>query len=161
MTDEHSRFIATLFYDYASKLSRKAYRLIYDAEKARELVQDVFILASDKVELLIEHPNPYGWLTKTLDHLILQERKRHATRVYQTPVSSLAETLADGGESADSLYEILPQALAEEDKQILRWRFEDRMTYAEIGAKMNISAATAGMRLARAKERCRELLKKK
>ena len=159
MTDEHSRFIAALFYDYAPKLSRKAYRLLYDEEKARELVQDVFILASDKVELLLEHPYPYGWLIKTLDYMILRERQRLATGAYPAPASSLAETLANQ-EPPDCLDEILPLALAEEDKQILRWRFEERMSYAEIGAKLNLSPAAAGMRLARAKERCRELLKK-
>lgn len=160
MTDEHSRFISALFHDYAPKLTRKAYRLLYDKEKACELVQDVFILASDKVEILLVHPNPYGWLTKTLDHLIIRERKRLATGTYPVPVSSLAETLYGSSEVSDSLDDILPQSLPEEDKQILRWRFEDRMTYAEIGAKLNVSTAAAGMRLSRAKERCRELLNK-
>ena len=48
---------------------RTAYRLTGSAEKAEELVHDAFSLALSRQDTLISHPNPEGWLMKTLTNL--------------------------------------------------------------------------------------------
>lgn len=136
-------------------LYRTAYRLTGSAETAEELVHDAFFLALSRREILTVHPNPEGWLMVTLTNLARNERKRLSS----TNVSLDALPLhIPAPESDRGIGEWLPENLSQEDRQILIWRFEDRLSHREIGDRLGISEAGSRSRLARALRKCKKLL---
>ena len=71
---------------------RTAYRLTGSAEKAEELVHDAFSLALSRQDTLISHPNPEGWLMKTLTNLTKNDRKRLSSTEHSLYISRLRRT---------------------------------------------------------------------
>ena len=50
----------------------RRYALIYLSEsQSEEIVQDTFYEAAQKIDLLLEHKNPEGWLMNTLKNMVL------------------------------------------------------------------------------------------
>lgn len=52
----------------------------------------------------------------------------------------------------------LPKQLSKEDREILILRFEQRLSYAEIGDRLGISEGACRSRLHRALQRCKRFL---
>lgn len=74
MQDTEQWFTA-LYEQNASKMLRYASYQLRNASIAEELVEEAFVRLLQRREELWEHPNPAGWLWKTLQHLILTEVK--------------------------------------------------------------------------------------
>ena len=74
MQDTEQWFTA-LYEQNASKMLRYASYQLRNASIAEELVEEAFVRLLQRREELLEHPNPAGWLWKTLQHLILTEVK--------------------------------------------------------------------------------------
>ena len=69
-------FIPSLYEEQCEKMLKFAYRMIGSIETAQDLVHETFMLALFNQDKLADHPNPGGWLMKTLRNLILNERRR-------------------------------------------------------------------------------------
>lgn len=148
-------FLQSLYEKQYEKMLRFAYRMAGTAEDAQDLVQETFLLALFSQDKLSGHPNPEGWLMKTLRNLALNERRRvqaHAA----VPLDSVADLL--GREPELPLELMLPGQLSREDREILIWRFERRMEYREIADRLGISEAGCRSRVSRAIARCRTYL---
>lgn len=148
-------FVELLYQKMYDKMYSVASRLAGNDETAKELVQDVFVLALSRREQLFDHPNPEGWLMKVLVNLIKNERRRHSR--FDIPLDELFETPSTGQTS--SLEEMLPVKLSKADKQVLIWRYEERMEYREMADRLGITEAGCRSRISRANERCRKLMK--
>jgi len=65
--------IDQLFCGMYKKLVRAAYIRLRNYQTAEDIVQDVFVLAQEKRDSLLIHPNPGGWLFDALKKKILHE----------------------------------------------------------------------------------------
>ena len=65
-------FIPSLYEEQCEKMLKFAYRMIGSIETAQDLVHETFMLALFNQDKLADHPNPGGWLMKTLR----KDRKR-------------------------------------------------------------------------------------
>ena len=139
-------WIVQLFEQQNKRLTRTAYRLTGSIEQAKDLVQDTFVLALIHYEELAEHPNLAGWLTKTLQNLVLNERRR-LKRHPEVPLEDIEEPPAPIPPS--SLKETLPAHLPDEDQQVLTWRYEHQLSCREIALRLGISEGACRMRLHR------------
>lgn len=140
-----------LYRDFAPDLYRIARYRLGDEALAQDMVQEVFLRLLERESKVKHHPNPQGWLVKTLDHCILHAVDK---RLRETPLTEEAPA-PEGGESLD---EVLPSRLAEEDKQLLKWFYEDGLSYRDLSARLGVPPGTCGTWLYRARARCRKLL---
>ena len=146
-------FIEKLYCTTRDKLFRYAYRLIGRVEKAEELVQEVFVLAMLHKEELLSHANPQGWLFVTLKYQILNERRRKES-ISEVPLDDFFAL--EEKPPCEPLETILPRELADLEKQILIWRFEDQIDYYEMSNRLGISQNACRIRVSRAVEKCRK-----
>ena len=144
------QFIEKLYCTTRDKLFRYAYRLIGRVEKAEELVQEVFVLAMLHKEELLSHGNPQGWLFVTLKYQILNERRRKES-ISEVPLDDFFAL--EEKPPSEPLETILPRELADLEKQILIWRFEDQIDYYEMSNRLGISQNACRIRVSRAVEK--------
>ncbi len=155
MERDRSEAIGALYAREYDVLCRAAYRTLGDWEAAQDLVQDTFLLALLRAEELPGHPSPGGWLTQTLRNLIRNERRKLAAR------GDAALENADclpAPEPPPDLGELLPTELSPQERELLRLRFSEQMSYREIGTRLGLTEGACRVRLFRAVEKCRELL---
>lgn len=79
MQQNMDQWFTDLYRLNASKMVRYAYAQLRRMEIAEELVEDAFVMLLRKQDQVAEHPNPSGWLWKTLQHLILTELRSAKT----------------------------------------------------------------------------------
>lgn len=157
MKQERNQFIMGLFYQEYRKLLRVALRLTEDKETSLDLVQDTFVLATLHYDILKDHPNPEAWMMLTLYNLVrneLRKQRRHPSLPLDAAANVATET-----DAARSLEELLPSRLSDDDRNILKWRFEQQMDYQEMSVHLGISEAACRSRVSRAVARCKELLR--
>ncbi len=136
-------------------LCRAAYRMLGDWDAAQDLVQDTFLLALLKQDELPGHPAPGAWLMETLRNLIRNERRKLVSHG-ELPLENAGQLPAP--EAGAALDDILPSALSEDERLLLTLRFEQQLSYREIGAQLGISDCASRVRRYRAVEKCRKLL---
>ena len=92
-----------------------------------------------------------------LKNLIFNERRRSESHP-EVPLESVIESLSVNDPEMP-LELALPKQLSKEDREILILRFEQRLSYAEIGDRLGISEGACRSRLHRALQRCKRFLK--
>lgn len=140
----------------ASKMVRYAYAQLRRMEIAEELVEDAFVMLLRKQEQVAQHPNPSGWLWKTLQHLILSEVRAARNRL-EVPLEQDFD-LAAPQQEEDALSDALPEGLSPREREILLLYYEEELSHQEIARRLGISELNSRTRLFRARGRCRELL---
>ena len=150
-SDETIRRIVT---DYSAMLLRLACTRLHSAADAEDAVQEVFLrlLSSRAVFRDAEHEK--AWLIRTTLHRASDIRRRASGR--ELPLEEAPETAAPGPET-----ELLSavRALPEKYSAIIHLHYYEGYTMKEIGKLMGLPAATVGTRLARGRERLRQMLK--
>ena len=117
MPREHEDWVRQLYLTHAPDLYRAARYRLQDPELAYDLTQEVFLTLLDKQAQVKHHPNPAGWLWKTLQYKLGHAFSRQAVRAkYEAgqadPDWLPAPLPATGG----TLDEILPRQLPERDR---------------------------------------------
>lgn len=148
-------FFQSLYETQYEKMIKFAFRMIGSMDSAQDLVQEAFLLALFNQDELSRHPNPEGWLMKTLRNLAQNERRRMQNHS-DISLDSIAEIL---GKEPDTLFElILPSQLSKAEQDILIWRFKQELDYREIADRLGISEEGCRSRLSRAVAHCRKLM---
>jgi RNA polymerase sigma factor (sigma-70 family) len=139
-----------------------------DAHLAADATQLVFTDLARKARSVAGHRVLAGWLfTSTrfaTAKLVRGERRRHAREVQ----AHLMQTLTND-EPADrldwqrvrSVLDDVMSELAENDREAILLRYFEGRDYASIGAKLNLAANSARMRVDRALEKLRGLLEQR
>lgn len=154
MPQNENGFIESLYLREYGRLLRAAYHLTEDKASAENLVHETFILAILRREELASHPEPGAWLARTLRNLLRNEQ-RAASRG-EVPLEEAAEVSA--GAPPLPLEDALPAGLGAEERALLIWRFEERLSSGEIAGRLGISEAACRKRISRALARCKRLL---
>jgi len=155
MRYDWNEWFASIYDQEYDRLIKTAYRMTGDRELAHDLVQDTFLLAIFHHNEFIEHPKPAAWLYLTLRNNILNERRRFVHK--EVSLEEIYDIPAKVGES--SLDEALPKQLKNDDRKILIWRYEQRMSYSEMSELLGISETACRNRVSRAIARCRKYMK--
>lgn len=154
MAQDRNVWIEELYHKEFGRLYHVAYRLSNSSkEAAMDLVQDTFMLALSHWKELQLHACPTAWLIKTLSNLA----KNRARRFFSNEIS-LETLFGIPAPEITGVEALLPGKLPEGDRQLLIWRFEQKLDYKEIAQRLRISENTCRSRVARTLERCRDLL---
>ncbi len=124
---------------------------------AEEAVQDTFIIACQKAELLYSSPKPEGWLVNTLKYVLSNTIRSQniAKRILQDYFSSIAN---DASASIDRVgLELLYDDVADLDEfKLLKEMALDGRSCLEMAEQRGISVAACRKRIERAKKVLRE-----
>lgn len=154
MEKDYDEFINALCEKYEGALYQFAYRCVDDSELARDVVQEVFLTLTIHVAKVYVHPNPQGWLFKSLYHLTAREIAKH----YHNDVSLDSQEDIPAIKQEETLDNILPRELTDMERELLILRIEKQWDYAAIAEYKGITVVNCRQRMSRAIRRCRELL---
>ena len=156
MTQEQNALIAQLAKHHSAHMIQLTYRRTGDEQQAQDIVQETFLTACCRAEVLADHVNPAGWLYQVLNFLTRREREKHKREfcceepaaVFPSPESSLP------------LECYLPNTLSPQDRELLVMRLQDDLSYQEIAERRGITEAACRQQMSRAVHRCRDALLK-
>jgi RNA polymerase sigma factor (sigma-70 family) len=147
---------ATVYRETYEDLVRFLHRKVWDADRARDLVQDVFVRALDH-----DPDNPRAWLFTVAANLARDEaraavrRKRHLTLIKSEAVGAAAPpdpaAVLEQEERMTRLRHALA-GLSEHDRDVLLL-WDAGLDYPAIAEQMGLSVGAIGTTLARARRR--------
>lgn len=151
---------------YFNELMEKAYEKLCifaskgcnDREFAEDIVQETFLEAYRKVDILIEHPNTMRWLYTTTKYKMMKmESKKEA----YCPLDEGFNNLASGEGRGDSYKEIelaetIKSAISEEEYEILRDYYVNGYSADEVAEKHGIDKGVIRMRISRLKKKLKK-----
>ena len=143
-------------------LRRYAMALAGNAALADDLVQDCIERALGQEAQLREHARMAGWLRRILYHLYIDEIRRGRRRGREQDIADMADHLELSAPAPDNsaVKEFIHAVnrLSAEHRQILLLVSVEELSYREIADELDIPLGTVMSRLARARERLRELM---
>lgn len=157
MTPDQKEKIGLLMRQHAPLMIQLAYRRTGDPQLAEELVQETFLTACQRADVVCAHEKPLAWLYQTLHYLTLRELNKAQYRW-----EDVSENLSDsvGAEDPVSLREVLPRALTTEEQHILLLRFEYRLSHKEIAEELGLTEVGCRKQVSRAIQKCRRYIKR-
>ena len=157
MTPGQKEMIGQLMRQYAPLMVQLTFRRTGDPQLAEELVQETFLTACKKADIVCSHEKPLAWLYQTLQYLTMKEINRACHSREQS-----SEELQDIAAADDppAFHEILPRTLTTEERRILILRFEHRLPHREIAEALGISEAACRKQVSRALQKCRITIKR-
>jgi RNA polymerase sigma-70 factor (ECF subfamily) len=155
---------AALAQQYGHRLYVHAWCILKDGHEARDVVQEVFIRAMREPRLFEADFRLQAWLyrvTRNLCFNLVRDRRRRDGILAAVPqaVASEVDPVARvlGGERAREVIEAIDR-LSADHRTILRLRYYDDLSYAEIARALSLKIGTVMSRLSRARDRLLDVL---
>lgn len=156
MNTDQSDFISALHLKYAPSMVQLTYRRIGDAELAKELVQETFLIACCKSTMICSHNNPAGWLFNTLKKLTMREMKK----AYHSEIPLSYDFADEPEDEVLSVEMYIPKGLTDKDRELVLWRVKEELSFKEIANIRGISEVACRKQISRAFQKCRDFLSK-
>jgi RNA polymerase sigma-70 factor (ECF subfamily) len=149
--DSAEDFIAQLYNRMYKKLYLAAYSRLRSFHAAEDITQDVFVLAQEKREELLVHPNPEGWLFDTLKNKIKHEL-RAKTRFFamQGKLEAMWQTTRN---SKIGFSQEMINCLTEKEHRLMRMIFVEGYSIREVAKKYGLIYDTCRRHVQAAKEK--------
>lgn len=157
MEKEKRDFLERLFLESYRQMESYAARFFSSRDIARDVVQETFLVALNKIDVLMESQNPRGWLFNTLKNVIgntYRQQQRLSTTV-PLEECNLTEELTP------SVSATFQSTIPQEELQILIWTYCEGWPYADVAERLGISLAACKKRIQRAKAKLKEALEQK
>ena len=140
--------IEDCFRDEESPLLRYAYSLVRRREVAEELVQEAFMRAHQHWN---EVEKPKAWLYRAVRNLALNHLRKHKREsLSEEEMHEESQVLPDQQtrrlEVAAQLRALMAE-MSESDRELIRLKYEEDLSYATIGEKLGIGVGNVGYRL--------------
>lgn len=155
MNRKQHELIVSLHNDCFERMRSIVYRKTGDICLAEEIAQETFLVAIIKVDDLMGHEKPEGWLFKTLNNIILREMDRVYRRT-ECPLDGAMELLYHEDDIPFEL--MLPKELSSYDKEMLILRLDKQWSYEQIADYRGITQAACRKQMSRAVARCKEFM---
>lgn len=156
--NQGNSFFDDLYSQYYLDLFSYAKSIVKSDALAKEIVHEAFLILLAEQDKLQHHPNILAWLVTVVRNQSfneLRERKTHVTVSLDEVPSIAAEE-----QEMVSFQDSLPKDLKPEDRQLLAWRYEDRLDYEEIAKRLGRSYDATRAQVYRAKKRCAKLMER-
>jgi RNA polymerase sigma factor (sigma-70 family) len=141
--------IENLFDTEESPLLRYAYGMVRRREIAEDIVQDAFLKLHKHWE---DITTPRAWLYRATRNLCLNHLRKHK-RETLTEESDRNPSLNDKPDEQLSRMEaigtlrILIEELPAADRKLIQLKYQDELTYSNIGKHLDLGAGTVGYKL--------------
>lgn len=169
----NQEFFTDLYIDNYHKISsyinhRAMLKCSTDAD---DLVQDVFLLAFSKKEMLEEHPNPGGWLMATAKFACMAYNRGKDVRTEFTNIDDMYD-LDDGCDYEQAIVERMREeqllnaeaarkaldSLGDKDRHIYFLKYVNHLSSKEISDMTGMTVSSINVRVFRIKEKVRSYI---
>jgi RNA polymerase sigma-70 factor, ECF subfamily len=154
---------AVLVRRYQNRYARYAAQLLGSADDAEDAVQDAFVRAYDQLGQCRDPDNFAGWFFLILRNRCFAQRRRFRREsgldsVPNVPAPDIVEAPLEQAERRKALQEALAM-LTMEQREVFVLKHVEELSYEEIAGRVGTTVAALKMRMHRAYDRLRELLK--
>ncbi|GAB4415619.1 MAG: RNA polymerase sigma factor [Bacteroidia bacterium] len=166
ITEEGKTELFGILYDrYADKVYRKCISFVKDEEQAMDMAQDVLLKAFTQLSRFRGKSRFSTWLYAVTYNYCVETYRRQSRHIkldidrgpdIAENTSEVEQDLL--GLRADKLRAAL-EHISPEDKMILLLKYQDDVSIKELMDQLDISESAVKMRLARARQRVRELIR--
>lgn len=129
---------------------------VSDSATAEDLVQDMFVIALCRIDVLFASENPCGWLQNTLKNIIENFYQKHCP--ISADASELDSLCAEAYHSP--VYMQYAGLIDDASLQLLIWIYCDEIGYAEVSRRLGASVDACKKRTQRAKQAMRDAVLK-
>ena len=135
---------------YERSLTLYAFQILKDLERARDVVQDVFLRLCLQERTSVE-PIIREWLFTVCRHraLDLLRKESRMASMSESPIQDPVAGVdpADKVERADHIENLLSevQKLPPKEREVLKLKFQQSLSYREIGKTMDLSVSHVGV----------------
>ena len=168
MNEEYKNFISELYERNSLVLYNIAYSYLKDHENAQDIVEDVFVTALKKANLLYKHENPDGWLYKTLYYKLKEFFRGKVTEISEEQLKAALKddsVLSDKYNMTDVEGKIIDeicfceflQSLPPKERKYIVYRYIFGMRIKEIAGKMGLSQGAVKQLWQRTKKRLKKI----
>ncbi len=180
--DQTGRFLEELFKMNYDRLFRYCMvKLDSDKQAAADCVGDVFLIAKKKAELLMQHPDPVGFLNKAALNCCRNHAKYRRRRLRRfVSLDAFMDRIGFSGEpgalpppdpladrprlSPEELEKLRAEVLSEltnEERELYLMHYEEGLGFDAVGEKLGVSPNAARMRIFRLSDRLRTAAKER
>jgi RNA polymerase sigma-70 factor (ECF subfamily) len=157
------RAFALLYDRFATRMYRVALRLLGRPEDAEDVVQEVFLGVVRSRERLADVSDIAAYLFVSLHRAAgrYAQRRAKAPKASLTLVSEVESPIAEPAPDRaeyDRLYQAV-QSLPSRQREVIAWKIDGELTFAQIAQVMGVSINTAASRYRYALQKLRALLK--
>jgi RNA polymerase sigma-70 factor (ECF subfamily) len=152
-----------LYQTYYPAIHRFCFRMIYDADEAKDICQDTFVRLHQRLQYEEQIDNVRAWLYRVAGRLCLNHVQKKTRRSYFNKQLS-SNSLSEGDEDRllqradmDSVHKALQQL--KEGERMLVYMYYDDLSYNEMAAALNVKPTNVGSMLARAIQKLAKLLR--
>lgn len=153
------KFLSELMKEHYEKLYIFVSRRQWNKNLAEDVVQETFLEAYRKADLLLEHPNQIGWLYITARNkmlkLLIEEEETYSLDKDEAVYLEDPKT----GEVQYSDIELaaaLKSSVGDKEYEMFRDYYVNKFTSAEIAKKYDLEESAVRMRMSRLKKKLRK-----
>jgi len=156
--------IVALFEELESPLIRYAYGIVHRREVAEEIVQEAFLKLHkhwDEVE------NPQAWIYRAVRNLAFNHLRKFKKEEVHEEVQQKVVDISEGApenklEHMEALgnVRLLMAELPEEEKKLVKLKYEEELSYSEIAEQVGIKVGNVGYKLHHILKKLGDSLKK-
>lgn len=147
--------ICRLVAEYSPMLLRIACTRLDSAADAEDAVQEVFLKLLDSRPVFRDAGHEKAWLIRTTLHRASDIRRKAERK--NIPLDELIQTAAPEDETTALLSTV--RALPEKYSAVIHLHYYEGYSIQEIAKLLGLPAGTVGVRLARGRDRLRQMLK--
>ena len=136
-----------------------AYRLCGDRHLAEDLTQQTFLTAHRKISQLRQSQSVLAWLFTIVRNDFLKEVKRRRPEVWDAEwMEEQPDVATDSDEGDSERIQLALQQMPDVHRVILLMYYFEERSYKQIAEALDIPIGTVMSRLARARDRMKQLL---
>lgn len=163
---DQDEFLEDLYREVFESLWRYAFSYLGDSEMAAEVVQDTFHEAVRKIDTLMNHENPRGWLKKVLKNKLMHARRSHNRYILR--FLSLDTDIANGeavlaaktpAHTEEDILREVCEALPPEEWELLRMIVLEHRPYKVVAEELDVTVWTCQKRVQRIRDKLALLTK--
>lgn len=172
MLNEYEIFFDELCNNYYKKILKYLMFNLNDESCAMDAVQDVFLIAYEKIKSLKSHPNPAGFLFQTAKN-IMKKKKREIYQKVLNEVYKNDNSIIDIADNNSNIINILDKNINEDDflidvfsqlskekKELYSLYYIQNNSMENIALKLGIEYSALRMRYVRLRKEIKEIVNK-
>lgn len=161
MQPEQDAFIEKLFREHFHELELYAYRFLRDKNAAQIATQDAFHIACNRIDIIMNSPNPVGWMkitTKNTALNMIKARNRQLKLFISIEEYTGVLATSDVGTDETELIDHCLTIVSAKEFELFRRIALDGIPYTDAAKELGISMWACRKRVQRITEKLRNAL---